>query len=106
LRFDSLSVANSLSSADFSVRWNLINGSFSRDVPGDPVRIPAKVAKRERGLWQRRFWEHAVRDDADLESLLQGWAKRGLVRARTSKPFRVGTAREERAFCPHFVAET
>jgi putative transposase len=23
--------------------------------------------KREKGIWQRRFWEHAIRDDADLE---------------------------------------
>jgi putative transposase len=25
------------------------------------------VAKREKGLWQRRYWEHVIRDDADLE---------------------------------------
>jgi putative transposase len=24
------------------------------------------VAKREKGIWQRRYWEHAIRDDADL----------------------------------------
>jgi putative transposase len=24
-------------------------------------------AKREKGIWQRRYWEHAIRDDADLE---------------------------------------
>ncbi len=23
--------------------------------------------QRERGLWQRRYWEHAIRDDADFE---------------------------------------
>src|SRR6266481_523546 len=23
--------------------------------------------KREKGIWQRRYWEHAIRDDADLE---------------------------------------
>ena len=23
--------------------------------------------ERERGLWQRRYWEHAIRDDADFE---------------------------------------
>ena len=26
------------------------------------------MAKREKGIWQRRYWEHAIRDDADLES--------------------------------------
>jgi putative transposase len=27
----------------------------------------SKIARRERGIWQRRYWEHAIRDDADLE---------------------------------------
>jgi hypothetical protein len=26
-----------------------------------------KIVKREKGIWQRRYWEHAIRDDADLE---------------------------------------
>ena len=25
-----------------------------------------KSARRERGIWQRRYWEHAIRDDRDL----------------------------------------
>jgi putative transposase len=25
------------------------------------------VAKREKGIWQRRYWEHAILDDADFE---------------------------------------
>ena len=33
----------------------------------DVPRTPSKIAKRESGLWQRRYWEHAIRDDADLE---------------------------------------
>jgi putative transposase len=27
----------------------------------------SKVAKREKGIWQRRYWEHAIRDDEDFE---------------------------------------
>jgi putative transposase len=52
--------------ADFPLRWSLIKVGFSRDLPIDPARTPSKIAKRERGLWQRRYWEHAVRDEADL----------------------------------------
>jgi putative transposase len=52
--------------ADFSVRWNLIKGGFSRALPPAPSRSPSKISKREKGLWQRRYWEHAIRDDADL----------------------------------------
>ncbi len=51
---------------DFSTRWNLIKSGFSRGIDDRP-RSPSKILKREKGLWQRRFWEHAVRDDADLE---------------------------------------
>ncbi|MET4390349.1 hypothetical protein ABIB73_006131 [Bradyrhizobium sp. F1.4.3] len=25
------------------------------------------MKKREKGIWQRRYWEHAIRGDADLE---------------------------------------
>jgi putative transposase len=52
--------------SDFSTRWNLIKGGFSRGI-GARMRSQSKVAKREKGIWQRRYWEHAIRDDADLE---------------------------------------
>jgi putative transposase len=51
---------------DFSMRWSLIKSGFSRGL--DPMpRSASKVGKREKGIWQRRYWEHAIRDDADLE---------------------------------------
>src|SRR5438094_3071562 len=53
--------------ADFSLRWSLIKSGFSRGLPGHMRRSSSKIARRERGVWQRRFWEHAIRDDADLE---------------------------------------
>jgi REP-associated tyrosine transposase len=43
---------------DFSTRWNLIKSGFSRGIDDRP-RSPSKILKREKGLWQRRFWEHA-----------------------------------------------
>jgi putative transposase len=52
--------------ADFPLRWSLIKSGFSRGLTGDAARTQSKIAKRERGLWQRRYWEHAIRDDADL----------------------------------------
>ena len=51
---------------DFSSRWNLIKGGFSRGLEAG-ARSASKSRKREKGIWQRRFWEHAIRDDADLE---------------------------------------
>ena len=52
--------------ADFSKRWSLIKSHFSRGIEAQP-RSPSKLAKREKGIWQRRYWEHTIRDEADLE---------------------------------------
>jgi putative transposase len=51
---------------DFSSRWNLIKGGFSRGLEPQ-ARSASKLLKREKGIWQRRYWEHAIRGDADLE---------------------------------------
>jgi putative transposase len=53
--------------ADFSLRWNLIKSGFSRGLAGAAQLTASGIAKREKGLWQRRYWEHAIRDDTDLE---------------------------------------
>jgi putative transposase len=42
--------------ADFSTRWNLIKGGFSRGLEAMP-RSMSKVRKREKGIWQRRYWD-------------------------------------------------
>ena len=51
---------------DFSTRWRLIKARFSRSTGIIGHRSASKVAKQERGLWQRRFWEHAIRDEDEL----------------------------------------
>ncbi len=53
--------------ADFASRWILFKSGFSRGLPPAASRSASKAAKREKGIWQRRYWEHAIRDDADLE---------------------------------------
>ena len=53
--------------SDFPLRWSLIKAGFSRGLPGDKERSSSKIARRERGIWQRRYWEHAIRNDTDLE---------------------------------------
>jgi len=51
---------------DFSIRWNLLKGRFSKNIEkGEAVSVSRK-ARRERGIWQRRFWEHRLRDQADI----------------------------------------
>ena len=46
---------------DFSTRWRLIKARFSRGLPEGPLRR-SHVSRQERGIWQRRFWEHHIRD--------------------------------------------
>ncbi|MEJ8561221.1 transposase [Yoonia sp. GPGPB17] len=51
---------------DFSKRWRLIKSSFSRHAPV-PLHVPESHRRRgEKGIWQRRFWEHLIRDEDDL----------------------------------------
>ncbi|MEM7061098.1 MAG: transposase [Pseudomonadota bacterium] len=55
---------------DYSTRWKKIKTRFTKLVLAeDPtlIRRPSKskIIKGEKGLWQRRFWEHAIRDERD-----------------------------------------
>ena len=50
---------------DFSTRWRLIKSRFARTLPKQERRSAVRVARHERGIWQRRFWEHLIRDEAD-----------------------------------------
>lgn len=51
--------------ADYSTRWSLIKAGFSRAIPRNEAVSLSQSNKNERGIWQRRFWEHLIRDDAD-----------------------------------------
>lgn len=54
--------------ADFSTRIGLIKSAFSRALPGVEETISAsRLKRRERGVWQRRFWEHTIRDEMDFQ---------------------------------------
>jgi putative transposase len=53
--------------ADFASRWSRFKSGFSRGLPASETRSESKKLKREKGIWQRRYWEHVIRDDADLE---------------------------------------
>jgi putative transposase len=50
---------------DFSTRWRLIKTRFARALPKDEQLSSVRMARHERGIWQRRFWEHMIRDEAD-----------------------------------------
>lgn len=51
--------------ADFSNRWKAIKIRFVHAIAPDEPRSAVRANRGERGIWQRRFWEHAIRDDKD-----------------------------------------
>jgi len=53
--------------SEFSERWHDIKARFSARIPQGERLSERRVKKGERGIWQRRFWEHVIRDERDLE---------------------------------------
>ena len=51
--------------ANFSYRIGAIKSAFSRQHPKTELIRASRELKRERGIWQRRFWEHLIRDERD-----------------------------------------
>lgn len=76
--------------ADYSNRMGMLKARFSREM-GLMERRQSQVARREHGIWHRRFWEHHIRDEADLTAHLRYcWAnpvKHGLVARPEDWPF-------------------
>ena len=71
--------------AGYPTRWSLLKAGFSRRLDKPERLRPSRLAKRERGIWQRRYWEHQIRDAQDLERhvayihfnpVKHGWVKR------------------------------
>ncbi|MCP4409944.1 MAG: transposase, partial [Gammaproteobacteria bacterium] len=50
---------------DYKTRWALIKAGFSRGIPLGERRSRSRLKRGERGIWQRRYWEHLIRDDRD-----------------------------------------
>ncbi len=59
--------------ANYATRWRLIKEAFTRAYVakiGAPDRTDVDRARGERNVWQRRFWEHLIRDDRDFAAHL------------------------------------
>jgi putative transposase len=50
---------------DYSTRWRKIKATFSRTLLATEWRSSSRRRRHERGIWQRRFWEHVLRDEND-----------------------------------------
>ncbi len=77
--------------ADSSTRWRLIKGRFAKALPKSERLSPVQVARNERGVWQRRFWEHLIRDATDytrhVEYCYINPIKHGLVKRVRDWPY-------------------
>ena len=51
--------------ADFSTRWRLIKMLFSKGIEPNEPRSQKCLQRKERGIWQRRYWEHTIGDAQD-----------------------------------------
>jgi REP-associated tyrosine transposase len=56
---------------NYSGRWRWIKGAFTEQwlsgIGNETNRSDSRLRKGERGVWQRRFWEHLLQDETDLE---------------------------------------
>ena len=55
--------------ANFALRWSLLKRHVTRTcrdgLPAQPLS-DSRRKRREGTFWQRRYWEHLIRDDTDL----------------------------------------
>jgi putative transposase len=78
---------------DYPLRWNLIKTHFTRHCAAPLKSPPSEVRhrKREQAVWQRRYWEHQIRDDRDFECHVDyiHWnpVKHGLATRPTDWPY-------------------
>ena len=70
---------------DYSLRWREIKKRFSKALPRTEPLSPVRQRNGERGIWQRRFWEHTITDAEDyrhhvdyvhVNPLKHGWVER------------------------------
>ena len=99
--------------ADFSTRWGAIKARFTRSIRDSgrvgfhptigldgrrsvvgwnpTLRSQSKLKKGDAGVWQRRFWEHHIRDEADYAAHVRYcWSnpvKHGLVERAVDWPY-------------------
>jgi len=76
---------------DYSGRWRAIKTRFSKALPNAGWKRTEILARDGRGIWQKRFWEHTIRDDRDYRAHMDyvhfNPVKHGLVAHPAAWPF-------------------
>jgi putative transposase len=80
-----------LDDTEFAVRWRMIKSRFARSIPKEAPVSRSRKARGERGIWQRRFWEHLIRNEQDysrhIEYCYINPVKHALVRRVQNWPY-------------------
>ncbi|MHB1351419.1 MAG: REP-associated tyrosine transposase [Desulfobulbaceae bacterium] len=89
--------------ADYAGRWRLIKSRFTRALVKAGVQLSPN-ARGEYNLWQRRYWEHTIRDETDLarhvEYIHFNPVKHGLVRQVRDWPHSTFHRYVRQGLCP------
>jgi putative transposase len=76
---------------DFATRWRLIKMEFSKALPRIERISQVRAKRGERGIWQRRYWEHLIRNEADYRAHMDyvhiNPVKHGLVKHVADWPY-------------------
>ena len=76
---------------DYPGRWKAIKIAFAKTLPKTERISPVRAAKGERAIWQRRYWEHTIRDEQDYAAHVDyahiNPVKHGLVACARDWPY-------------------
>jgi putative transposase len=77
--------------ADYASRWKAIKIAFAKSIPKTERLSAVRLTKGERGIWQRRYWEHTIRDELDyaahMDYLHINPLKHGLIKRVADWPY-------------------
>lgn len=80
-------------SDNYAVIISSIKTYFSRQIKRSAIENtnPSRIRRRERGIWQRRYWEHRIRDELDyqrhMDYIHYNTVKHGYVARPTDWPY-------------------
>jgi putative transposase len=77
--------------ADYAVRWRLIKLRFSKSIPLTEMLSASRKRRRERGIWQRRYWARLLESERDftahMDYVHRNPVKHGLVTRVVDWPY-------------------
>ncbi len=80
-----------LGDVGYPERWREIKKAFSKSIPKTEYRSNTRIKRRELGVWQRRYWEHTIRDEEDyathMDYLHYNPVKHGWVQSVKEWPY-------------------